>query len=429
MPRHYLRFVLLSGFCVLIWLTFSRNKSWHSTSLGGSYGPSDDEIKSGKNIIPDLRVGKPDPYAWRDAGPDEGFREPKVDAKSPYPMGVTKTVGSNYTRCLVIPKVKDEDVSWIEVELGDMIESGLLSKAIYTMDDPAATVKNKGNEVMAYLSYVIDHYEDLPDFAIFMHSHRYAWHNNLILNEDSALMVRHLSPERVTREGYMNLRCHWEPGCPDWMHPKNKQKIKEKEEQLVLAQSWNELFPGDEVPEILAQPCCAQFAVSRERILSIPKDRFIRLRDWVLKTDLTDYLAGRVFEYTWQYIFTASAFHCPSMSACYCDGYGACFGDPEKFDYYFELNFDMYDYKEYLSVWNEKFEKATVAQEKVRNGTLSAEEAPEFPEVGLDSWLRGQIESVKMEMEKRREAALELGKDPRQRAKEAGREWKEGDGF
>ena len=65
--------------------------------------------------------------------------------------------------------------------------------------------------------------------------------------------------------------------------------------------------------------------------------RYILIRDWLLKTELTDYLSGRVFEYIWQFIFTASAIHCPSMSACYCDGYGLCFGSPENFDAWFEM--------------------------------------------------------------------------------------------
>ena len=437
MVRRLLPFALVAGLTTICLFAFFQSSSWRSIpqsfGLGEAYGPSEEQITKGKDILPDLREGRPDaadPQAWRDGG--ESFKEPKVDAKSPYPIGKTKTLGSNYTRTLVVPKMTGEDTRWIKEELGDMLQSGLLDKAVYAMDDqkaPLHPVKNKGNEVMAYLSYIIDHYDVLPDIAIFMHSHRFAWHNNQVVNRDASLMIRHLSPERVTREGYMNLRCHWDPGCPAWLHPGAIERIYAKQEEHILADSWAELFPEDQIPQVLGQPCCAQFAVSRERILSIPKPRFEWLRDWLLKTELSDYLSGRVFEYTWQYIFTASPLHCPSMSACYCDGYGLCFGDPEKFDYYFELQFNLHEYKEELLVWNEKADGIAVAHQRAKDGKMTGEESLDVPEVGRDVWLRTEIEKISGDMEKRRAAAFELGRDPKQRAKEAGREWKEGDGF
>ena len=437
MLRRYTSFALAAGLSTFILIAVFYNVSWRSLpqaiGLGEAYGPSQEEIKSGKNILPDLRQGKPpvEPIGGEGRRPGE-FKEPKLESDSPYPIGKTKPPWSNYTRTLVVPKMQDEDTAWIENQLGDMLESGLLTKAIYHMDDLSAKlhpVENKGHEVMAYLTYLIDFYDDLPDVAIFMHSHRFAWHNNAILRKDSSLMVRHLIPERVTRDGYMNLRCHWDPGCPAWLHPGAIDRLYEKQEEHIFASSWIELFPHAQIPPVLAQPCCAQFAVSRERILAIPKARFIELRDWVLKTELSDYLSGRIFEYTWQYIFTDSPIHCPSMSACYCDGYGLCFGDPEKFDYYFELNFNLNEDIEELRVWNEKAENIALAHKQAEGGRLIGEESLEVPEVGRDGWLKEEIARLRKEMERRAEEAFELGKDPRQRAKEAGREWREGDGF
>lgn len=136
--------------------------------------------------------------------------------------GTTKPVGSRYSKTVVIPKLESEDTNWIQEELGDLLHpNGALQTALYTVDNYTPgelhPPKNKGHEVMVYLTYMIDHYEDLPDVSIFMHSHRYAWHNNDLLDQDAAQMIRYLSAERVTREGYMNLRCHWDPGCPSWL--------------------------------------------------------------------------------------------------------------------------------------------------------------------------------------------------------------------
>lgn len=67
----------------------------------------------------------------------------------------------------------------------------------------AELYRNKGHEVMVYLSYIIDHYENLSDVNVFLHSHRFTWHNNELLGNDAAEMVRRLSAERVQREGFV----------------------------------------------------------------------------------------------------------------------------------------------------------------------------------------------------------------------------------
>ena len=36
---------------------------------------------------------------------------------------------------------------------------------------------NKGNEASVYLKYIIDNYDNLPDFTFFIHDEEYAWHH------------------------------------------------------------------------------------------------------------------------------------------------------------------------------------------------------------------------------------------------------------
>ncbi|KAG0646772.1 hypothetical protein D0Z07_6408 [Hyphodiscus hymeniophilus] len=67
--------------------------------------------------------------------------------------------------------------------------------------------RNKGHEVMVYLSHIIHNYDDLADVNIFMHSHRHSWHNVELLDHDAVQIIWRLSAERVQREGYMNMRC------------------------------------------------------------------------------------------------------------------------------------------------------------------------------------------------------------------------------
>lgn len=435
MRGRLLPLALIAGFSTLIAFFLIQSIPGTSTpqalGLGGASGPSKEEIAGGKNIIPDLRADPPDSAKLLKP---EDLSVPGAHLESPYPEGQTKPPGSEYTRTLVLASTRLENTSWVEEQLADMLApSGPLSHAIYVVDDKTAPLhppKNKGHEAMVYLSYIIDSYDELPDVSIFMHAHRYAWHNNELLDTDAVEMVRRLSPERVTRLGYMNLRCHWDPGCPDWLHPGAIEANTAKKEENLIAAAWTQLFPLDPIPTVLAQPCCAQFAVSRERILATPKQRYVYLRDWIQRTELSDYLSGRVFEYIWQFIFSAAPTHCPSMSACYCDGYGVCFGNYDVFNDYFKLRYEMNEFKEELRVWWRKAD----AIEQLKKYTVDGKKLPEdaeveFPEYGRDVWLERKIAEMNAELKKRTAAAIELGNDPRQRALEAGRPWKEGDGF
>ena len=238
-----------------------------------------------------------------------------------YYNGIPKQPGSDYTRMLVVPSLKDDDVSWIKSELPE------IDTAIYVADDPAAPLhppKNKGHEVMTYLTYIIDHYHYLPEIIIFIHAHRWTHHNIDLLGHDSAEMVRRLKYDYITRHGYMNMRCKWSPGCPEWLHSNSSGETLARQEEIVLVQCWRELFPLEPVPVALGQPCCAQFAVSKARVLSVPISQFIYLRDWMLKTPLSDYVSGRIWEYLWQFLFARHSTYCPLEHECYCQGYGIC---------------------------------------------------------------------------------------------------------
>lgn len=428
--RRSLPVVLAVCLLVLVYIVFSDDKTIFNT-LGPRkrHGPTAEQIASGENILPDQRMLKPDLAKLH---PGITFIEPKINSSSPYPIGKTKPPDSDYTRTLVIASTKEENTTWIDPELGDMMKAGVLKKAVYVVDDKHAALrppKNKGHEAMVYLTYIIDHYDDLSDISIFMHAHQYTWHNNEIMDSDAALMVRYLSPERVTRLGYMNLRCHWDPGCPDWLHPGEVTEDDEKQEQHIIASQWAELFPGQPVPTVLAQACCAQFAVSRERILALPKERYVELRKWLLRTRLDDYISGRIFEYTWQYIFAKTAIDCPSMSACYCDGYGLCFGDAKTFDYWFELRYWLGKMKKELIVWWDKADVVEQFRKHSRDGRIQDIHESLIPEPGLDEILQNNITKTWSKMKEMRKAAFDLGRDPAQRAFEAGRPWNKGDGY
>jgi len=320
---------------------------------------------------------------------------------------IAKPIGSSYTRILVVPQTSKDSTTWIDNAQLDV------EVKLYTVDNSSATLHpplNKGHEVMVYLSYIIDHYHNLPEIIIFTHAHRHAWHNTDLLGFDAVEMVKRLSSDRVTRLGYMNLRCGWDPGCPEWLHPYDETELLRKQEQKVLAKVWSELFPLDPLPTNLAQPCCAQFAVSRARVLSIPHGRFVFYRDWLLRTPLTDYYSGRIWEFVWQYVFTGQAVVCPPEHACYCDAYGVCFGGEKSYKEYFQLRQTK---KDYSSELDRLLKEQVLDVESKDNATLRKVDP------GRVIFLRDRIGALDKELDERKADAFERGRDPQNRAKEA----------
>jgi Protein of unknown function (DUF3431) len=139
---------------------------------------------------------------------------------------------------------------------------------------------------MAYLTYIIDHYDGLPSTIVFLHSHRdgffKAWHVNTPLHGNVAAFQM-LQLPFVQRNEYANLHCNWNPGCE-----------KRQRWDIHLTQDiWEEVFEATSTPPAkqtfdkhaayeasekkglrVAATCCAQFAVSKEQVIKRPKSDY-----------------------------------------------------------------------------------------------------------------------------------------------------------
>lgn len=265
---------------------------------------------------------------------------PEEVVTNPYGDEFLQRVQQTCTATLVIGKLQAENASWIEDELSDVPN---LKHVTYIVDGEGALLQvpaNKGNEAMVYLSYIIDFYDNLPDVSIFMHAHRSTGRNNELLDHgSSAETVRRLSLEKVDREGYANLRCHQDPGCPGHLdlHDPKKNINTYITTNHMVAVAFGELFPHDKLPRTLSQPCCAQFAASRAAIQRRPKEDYMAMRKWLINTDLGNQWSGRIFEYSWHYIFTAATVFCPSVHLCYCDAYSVCFPSAASWQQYQDI--------------------------------------------------------------------------------------------
>lgn len=428
-PRRLLPIVVCTSLVCLVLLirSFAPSQPWRNLPLE-KIGLGENKLEEGVTIItPGAGKEHDEEESEMQSVEDEGRPEVEMGKKpKPFPPGTVKPVGSTYTKMLVVPRTTTEDTSWI---FEHFPVGGPVNTSIYVVNDPEAPLrppKNKGHEVMVYLSYIIDSYDNLADVNIFMHSHKLAWHNDDLLDHDASKMIGRLSAERVQREGFMNLRCHWNPGCPDWMHPGTVEVDINKQEEVMLAKSWSELFPMDAIPTVLAQPCCAQFALSRDRILALPKSRYVFYRDWLLRTPLSDYISGRIWEYVWHYLFTGKNVVCPKEHVCYCDGFGVCFGGENEYNHFFNRQHEKEHLEGRLKKWREDDGKIKKMKE---DGHVDEASTLQVPKFGEDRELDTKIKELEDWIQKTRQEAMERGDVAKNRAIEVGREWKDGDGF
>ncbi|KAF2087460.1 hypothetical protein K490DRAFT_73836 [Saccharata proteae CBS 121410] len=227
-------------------------------------------------------------------------------------------------KAFVVASQKGDDTDWLFEHFPGW------SKYIYNVDDPTAALtvpKNKGRESMVYLTYIIDHYDNLPQYILFLHPKRYQWHND-DPDYDGLPVLQNFQLPYLHSQGYVNLRCAWVLGCPSEIKPYEKDDISTHQQAHAghyYKKAFQEIFGVErEVPEMVGVSCCAQFAVTREKVRETSRGEWERLRRWLVETELTDDISGRVLEYSWHMLFGKNAVHCPSAADCYCNVFGLC---------------------------------------------------------------------------------------------------------
>ncbi|KAJ6155860.1 hypothetical protein N7470_006426 [Penicillium chermesinum] len=158
---------------------------------------------------------------------------------------------------------------------------------------------------------------------VLMHGGRYQWHNDNPLY-DSVVTLKDLQIDHVKRTGYVNLRSNSSQAAISAKDPTTRPIPPPVE----YPDRFLELFPDEELPEVVGVPCCSQFAVSREAVRARPKADYERCRQWLLDVDLDNATSGRIFEYAWHIMFGKTAELCLDVVTCYCETYGYCDMEP-----------------------------------------------------------------------------------------------------
>ncbi|OQE15472.1 hypothetical protein PENSTE_c028G09484 [Penicillium steckii] len=235
----------------------------------------------------------------------------------------------NSTVALVLAAQRSDDLTWV---LDYCKETGFAPFIFTTEQTPEPGFLRpptlRGRESPAYLSYIIEFYDNLPEYSLFIHAYPEQWHNDLF-GPFTHNTLRNIRYEAIDAHGYVNLRCQLNPGCPTAAYPLNPTQtdIEVGDIRAYFAQAYQEIFDvqREKVPGEIGNVCCGQFAVSRDQIRARSKEDYQRILDWVRTTELTnDFGVGWVLEKLWHIIFGMNSVHCPRFEQCRCDNYGWC---------------------------------------------------------------------------------------------------------
>lgn len=149
---------------------------------------------------------------------------------------------------------------------------------------------SRGGLATAYLTYIIDHYTTLPSTLIFLNG------------QNLAALLSTLNLSHVKEQGYVNLRCTHDPGCPvdlgiDLMRlhesPSKEEgggRVRSKVAE-VLVENWSWIFGEgrssrivdgvERIPNMLGGTSGNLFAVTRDRVLARSLGEYVGMREWL----------------------------------------------------------------------------------------------------------------------------------------------------
>ncbi|PIB00798.1 hypothetical protein CB0940_01026 [Cercospora beticola] len=270
------------------------------------------------------------------------------------------TTGTNRSVALVIATRAADDISWAyRLQIPQLQVIRYISDSASAKYRPAVP---KGHEALMYLTYIHDFYDDLPEIVIFIHADENPWHMDGALLESVSFALNHLDLEEVLLRQYFNLRVMWKHGCPAQIYTAETRFDEKKQEQHLMDSAFRSIFgPDVEVPEILAGPCCSQFAVTREAVRRRGRHEYKHYVDWLIETDWSDYIAGRVWEHIWPVVFLNTSVDCTVESQSLCRMYGICFERQRELERYQQV----WDARRFvdnnITFWNELWKPRDVA--------------------------------------------------------------------
>jgi hypothetical protein len=143
----------------------------------------------------------------------------------------------------------------------------------------------KFNKISLFLKYIIDHYEGLPDYIVFINSH------NVHRFEKIDLLVNGITFDQK----YKNIYDEYQDAPPDDFSAKTVKKIVAEIQYILQAR----------IQTIdVSKRFSSNFYVHKDNVRFLPKDAYVRLNEYFETTSISPYWTEKLFEYIGHRIFS-----------------------------------------------------------------------------------------------------------------------------
>ena len=159
-------------------------------------------------------------------------------------------------------------------------------------------LKNIGRESETYLSYIIDNYDNLTEYSLFIQDDV----NNHIVN--NKLFIEKCEKIMEEKEMFFLFPVTWRPGVGPLIRRIRNGRTKLPAGVGVNAPPTDAIFKFCEhnnvnLPKEYKTETCAFFICHKDMIRSRSRDFYIKVREWLL----TDNRNGYVLEHCWKLVF------------------------------------------------------------------------------------------------------------------------------
>ena len=156
-------------------------------------------------------------------------------------------------------------------------------------NNPYNSQLNKGKEGLSYMRYIVDKYDSLPMYSVFLHDKMESWHHKGNITD----LVLANEGKSSGYKNFNNMLCASIEN-PVWKQTKwyFKKFLSPYIGPMDLYGDWT-----------VNQLCCAQFVVTRSKIRQHPVKMYEDIHNWLATSDMDPEITGRLLEWTYRLIF------------------------------------------------------------------------------------------------------------------------------
>ncbi|KAH7084947.1 hypothetical protein BKA63DRAFT_528809 [Paraphoma chrysanthemicola] len=234
--------------------------------------------------------------------------------------------GTTSDRLIVKVKLENEDTTWLQ-KLEPTWRNEIIDiKSMYSHAHPKAHRPDKGRVANAYLTWIIENYNNLPEIIVFLSPKDSFEHEPLDLRK----AIPRIQIPFIQSTGFANLHCPTQKSlttCNNRVLLPESPPSELRTLEAKMPNVWREWFGQDsEVPERIAAVRGADFVASRDQVRKQRVERYLKIYTWLNKTIMDDDSAGLVCEWMWHVLFGKGTVECPERERCECQLYGNCEG-------------------------------------------------------------------------------------------------------